>query len=49
MTYDEIFEARCLELINNKKIATAQSLEQAIDKFINEVKQNDQLKDIEIL
>ena len=49
MTYDEIFEARCLELINNKKIATAQSLEQAIDKFINEVKQNDQLKDIEII
>jgi predicted AlkP superfamily pyrophosphatase or phosphodiesterase len=49
MTYDKIFEAKCLDLINKKKIAAAQSLEKAIDEFIAEVKQNNLLKDVEII
>jgi len=49
MTYDSIFEDRCLELINKNKIATAKSLELAIDEFINKVKRNNSLKDIEII
>ena len=49
MTYDKVFEARCLELINKKKIATAQSLEKSLDEFINKVKQNSLLNDVEII
>ncbi len=49
MTYDKVFEARCLELINKKKIATAQSLEKSLDEFIDKVKQNSLLNDVEII
>ena len=49
MTYDSVFEDRCLELIIKKKKASAQSLELAIDEFINKIKRNNLLKNVQII